>query len=152
MTRGMLFLREIQLIKRQPNKKEAHLDSKPRTKQLTRTLQVAHWLYEQQCIVTAKEAAEIFGGSVWSMNRTFSKIRLLTNILVIDEQKIRGNNGGGVQSRMRIVHIYPYTLDENQHIHSQRDNADQQYLLTWHDLLCRSWNQLMQMQASRKDN
>lgn len=143
----MLFLREIQL-----NKQGDFLNTKPRAKQLLRTLQVAHWLYEHQCLVTAKEAAEILGGSVWSMNRTFSKIRLLSNIVVIDEQKIRGNKGGGVQSRMRIVHIYPYTLDENQHIHSQRDNADQQYVLTWHDLLCRSWKQLMQMQASRKDN
>ena len=63
----------------------------------------------------------------------FSKIRLLSDILVIDDQKVRSK--GGMQLLMRIVHIYPYTLDENQQPHRQRDDADPPSPLTWHDLL-----------------
>ena len=124
--------------------------SRPTDKPLPRTLQVAHWLYEQQRLVSAREAAGILGGSAWSMWYIFSKIRLLSDILVIDEQKVRSK--GGMQSLMRIVHIYPYTLDENQQPHRQRDDADPPSPLTWHDLLCRQWTHLAQIYATRRDN
>ena len=74
----------------------------------------------------------------------------MSDILVIDAQKVRSR--GGMQSLMRIVHIYPYTLDENQQPHRQRDEAAPPSPLTWHDLLCRSWAQLAQMQSARSDD
>ncbi len=101
---------------------------------LPRILQVAHWLHEQQRLVSAREAAEVLGCSVWSMGHIFSKIRLLPDIMVINEQTVRSK--GGQQLMIRIVHIYPYTLDEKQHPHRRRDDTDQPYPLTWHDLLC----------------
>ncbi|MGR1225478.1 hypothetical protein ACUVMQ_21310 [Aeromonas veronii] len=116
---------------------------------LPRTLQVAHWLYEQQRFVCTREAAGILGGSVWSMWQTFSKIRLLSNLLVIDEQKVPSR--GGQQWLMRIVHIYPYTLDENQQPHRLFDGTDSLSPLTWNDLLRRSWTQIAQMQAARSE-
>lgn len=122
----------------------------PTDEPLPRTLQVAHWLYEQQRLVSAREATEALGGSTWSMWQTFSKIRLLSDILVIDEQKIRSK--GGMQSLMRIIHIYPYTLDENQQPRRQCYGTNNAFPITWHDLLCRSWGQLAQMQqVSRND-
>lgn len=126
------------------------MENNPTDKQRPNTLQVAHWLYEQQRLVSAREAAEVLGGSTWSMWQTFSKIRLLSDILVIDEQKVRSK--GGMLSLMRIVHIYPYTLDENQQPHRQGNDIDNTSPLTWRDLLCRSWNQLIQMQSTRNDD
>ncbi|EKP0260208.1 hypothetical protein JFQ93_001456 [Aeromonas sobria] len=117
---------------------------------LPRPLQVAHWLYEQQRPVSSREAAELLGGSTWSMWQTFSKMRLLSDILIIDEQLVPAR--GGQQSLMRILHIYPYILDEHQQPHRQRTDAEQHDVpLTWRDLLCRSWAQLAQMYQSRID-
>ncbi|MGN5073619.1 hypothetical protein ACTG2C_01150 [Aeromonas veronii] len=131
------------------------MENNPKYKQRPSTLQVAHWLYEQQRPVSAREAAEVLGGSTWSMWQTFSKIRLLSDILVIDEQKVR--NKGGMQSLMRIVHIYPYTLDDNQQPHRQSNGTDSNGTdsispLTWRDLLCRTWDQLVQMKSVRCDD
>ncbi len=124
--------------------------SHPTDKQRPNALQVAHWLYEQQRPISAREAAEVLGGSTWSMWQTFSKIRLLSDILVIDEQKVRSK--GGMQSLMRIVHIHPYTLDEHQQPRRQSNDTDNTSPLTWHDLLCRPWAQLAQMQSARSDD
>ncbi len=84
------------------------------------------------------------------MWQTFSKIRLLSDILVIDEQKVRSK--GGMQSLMRIVYIYPYTLDDNQQPHRQSNSTDSTSPLTWRDLLCRLWDQLAQMKSVRCDD
>lgn len=124
--------------------------SRPTDKPLPRTLQVAHWLYEQQRLVSTREAAAILGGSAWSMWYTFTKIRLLSDVLVIDEQKVPSR--GGQQWLLRIVHIHPYTLDENQQPRRQSNGTDTTSPLTWHDLLCRSWAQLAQMQSARSDD
>ncbi|WP_245194095.1 hypothetical protein [Aeromonas jandaei] len=112
-------------------------------------LQIAHWLHEQQRLVSAREAAALLGGSTWAMERHFAKIRRQLNILVIDEQRVRSK--GGQQYLLRIAHIHPYWLDENQQPHRQPAGPDGlKQPLTWHDLLSRQWHELLKMQQTRQ--
>lgn len=112
-------------------------------------LQIAHWLHEQQRLVSVREAAALLGGSIWTMEQHFAKIRRQLNILVIDEQRVRSR--GGQQYLLRIVHIHPYWLDENQQPHRQPDGPDGlTQPLTWYDLLSRQWSQLVQMKQTHQ--
>lgn len=116
---------------------------------LPRSLEVAHWIQQQQRLVSAREAVEVLGGSVWSMGQIFSKFHLMSNILVIDEQKIRSK--GGMQTLIRIVHIYPYSLDEYQQPYRKRDDTSLNGPLTWRDLVCLPWAKLAQISQLQND-
>lgn len=116
---------------------------------LPRSLEVAHWIHQQQRLVSAREAVEVLGGSVWSMGQIFSKFHLMSNILVIDEQKIRSK--GGMQTLIRIVHIYPYSLDEYQQPYRKRDDTSLNGPLTWRDLICLPWAKLAQISQLQND-
>ncbi len=116
---------------------------------LPRSLEVAHWIYQQQRLVSAREAVEVLGGSVWSMGQIFSKFHLMSNILVIDEQKIRSK--GGMQTLIRIVYIYPYSLDEYQQPYRKREDTSLNEPLTWRDLVCLPWAQLAQINRLHND-
>ena len=107
---------------------------------IPRYIEVAHWLYEQQCLISARDASEVLGGSVWTMGQVFSKIRSHSNIFVIDEKRIRSK--GGMQTLMRVVHILPYTLDQYNQPHRQYEDTCNYVPLTWRDLLCKDWSKL----------
>lgn len=112
---------------------------------LPRPLQIAHWLHGQQRLVSAREAAGVLGGSAWAMEQQFSKVRQLSSIVVIDEQWVPSR--GGRQYLMRVVHIYPYWLDEHRCPHRQQTGLKGgRVLLTWRDLVCRQWAELVKMQ------
>lgn len=105
-------------------------------------LQVARWLYEEQRFFSARETATIFGRAAWLMEREFEKIRRKPNIFIIDERQVRIS--GGKQSLMRVKYIYPYYLDELQQLHRQYSDAEHlDRPLTWYDLLCRQWHELV---------
>ncbi|WP_429123554.1 hypothetical protein [Aeromonas veronii] len=108
----------------------------------TTYLQVAHWLYQQQRAISAREAAEVLGGSTWLMSQHFSKIKKAPDIILSDEQKIPSK--GGKQVLLRVIHIYPYRLDEYQQPHRVLSELERcQIPLTWHDLVSRPWHQLV---------
>lgn len=107
-----------------------------------RFLIVANWLYEQQRPVSAREAADILGGSAWSMSQHFSRIKKASDIILSDEQKIPSK--GGKQVLLRVIHIYPYRLDEYQQPHRVLSESERCHTpLTWHDLVSRPWHQLV---------
>ncbi len=114
----------------------------PVSPSLPRYLQVAHWLYDQQRAISAREAANVFDVSSWSIERDFAKIRALNGIVVFNEQQVPSK--GGQQYLLRILRIFPYWLDEHQQPHQQHVGGwDPDVPLTWHDLLCRPWYQLV---------
>ncbi|MFM5181579.1 hypothetical protein ACEUAY_18655 [Aeromonas veronii] len=110
-----------------------------------RYVEVAHWLYEQQRFLSARETATQFGDTPWSMGYIFAKIRRRPDIFVFDERQVRIS--GGKQILIRVNYIRPYRLDEKNQIQRQcsdRDNVGRP--LTWHDLLCCKWSDLIDMQ------
>lgn len=84
---------------------------------LPRHSQVAHWLHDQQRAISAREAADVFGVSSWSIERDFARIRGLSGIVVLDEQRVPSK--GGQQYLLRVLQIFPYWLDEHQQPHQQ---------------------------------
>ncbi|MGL6624668.1 hypothetical protein [Aeromonas jandaei] len=105
-------------------------------------LQVARWLYEEQRFLSARETATILGRAAWLMEREFDKIRRKPNIFIIDERQVRIS--GGKQSLIRVKYIHPYFIDELQQLHRQHTDAEHfDRPLTWHDLLCRQWRELV---------
>ena len=109
---------------------------------LSRELQVAHWLYQQQRLVSSREAASVLGGSAWSMWQTYSKIRRLSNIIVINERAVRSK--GGIQYLMRVTHIHPYIIDDE--LQPRRQNGDiflHDMPLSWSELVSCKWSQLV---------
>ncbi|MCX9134870.1 hypothetical protein OKS68_20665 [Aeromonas veronii] len=117
---------------------------------IPRYLQVAHWIYEQNRMISAREAAEIFGGSAWSMEQTLSKIRSQVDIVIYDEKIVPSK--GGKQYLMRIIYIYPYWLDTDQRPHRKLDNSYQNDApLTWKDLLSNKWPQLVVRHKNEKN-
>ncbi|MGL4616173.1 MAG: hypothetical protein ACRCVV_20225 [Shewanella sp.] len=109
---------------------------------LPRYLQVAHWLHDQQRAISAREAADEFGVSPRSIERDFSRIRALSGIVVFDEQRVPSK--GGQQYLLRVLRLFPYELDEHQQPHQLVTSiGDLNAPLTWRDLLCRSWCQLV---------
>ncbi|HHQ4553411.1 hypothetical protein [Aeromonas veronii] len=109
---------------------------------LPRYLQVAHWLHDQQRAISAREAADVFGVSSWSIERDFARVRGLSGIVVFDEQRVPSK--GGQQYLLRVLQIFPYWLDEHQQPHQQLASSwDLNAPLTWRDLLCRPWCQLV---------
>lgn len=114
---------------------------------LPRYLRVAHWLYHQQRAVSSREAADEFGISSWSIEREFSRIRDVPEIIVFDEQRIASR--GGQQYLLRVIHINPYWLDEYQRPHRKDVEACAiRAPLTWRDLLSNPWYQLVQRYQS----
>ncbi|WP_429076820.1 hypothetical protein [Aeromonas hydrophila] len=110
---------------------------------LPRYLQVAHWLYEQQRAVSAREAADVFSVSSWSIERDFAKIRALSGIVLFDELRVPSQ--GGLQYQLRVLRLFPYWLDEYQQAHLQfTSSRDVNTSLTWRDLLCCPWHQLVE--------
>lgn len=76
------------------------------------------------------------------MERVFEKIRSKPNIFIIDERQVRIS--GGKQSLIRVKYIHPYFLDELQQLCRQYTDAEHfDRPLTWHDLLCRQWCELV---------
>lgn len=111
---------------------------------LPRYLQVAHWLHDQQRAISARETADEFGVSSWSIERDFAKIRALSGIVVFDEQRVPSQ--GGQQYLLRVLRIYPYQLDEYQQPHQQgHEVRESNAPLTWRDLISRPWSQLVRM-------
>lgn len=109
---------------------------------LPRYLQVAHWLHDQQRAISAHEAADVFGVSPWSIERDFARVRALSGIVVFDEQRVPSK--GGQQYLLRVLQIFPYRLDEHQQSHQQLASSwGLNAPLTWRDLLCRPWCQLV---------
>lgn len=122
-------------------KTSAHKSDMP----VPRYVEVAHWLYEQQRFLSAREAATQFGDTPWSMGYVFAKIRRRSDIFVFDERQVRVS--GGKQNLIRVNSIRPYRFDEKNHIQlqcSESDNVERP--LTWHDLLCCQWSDLIDMQ------
>ena len=114
-------------------------------KPLPRYLRVAHWLHEQQCPLGSREVADAFGVSVKAISDDFAKIRRRTDIMEVHEQKVCDN---GVQKYLlHVLAIEPYVLDERRCPHPR--GVEPEGLgssLTWYDLLCRPWRQLIEMQ------
>lgn len=109
---------------------------------LPRYLQVAHWLHEQQRAISARETADVFGISSWSIERDFAKVRALPGIVVFDEKRVPAQ--GGQRYLLRVLRIFPYWLDEHQQPHQQLSSSwGLNAPLTWRDLLCRPWGQLV---------
>ncbi|MFM5870723.1 hypothetical protein ACET6Z_05615 [Aeromonas veronii] len=109
---------------------------------LPHELQVAHWLYQQQRLVSSREAASALGGTAWSMWQIFSKIRRLSNIIVINEKTVRSK--GGMQYLIRVIYIHPYMLDDNLQPHRQNDDVSLYDIpLTWSDLVSSKWSRLV---------
>ena len=75
---------------------------------LPRYLQVAHWLHDQQRAISAREAADVFGVSSWSIERDFARVRGLSGIVVFDEQRVPSK--GGQQYLLRVLQIFPTGL------------------------------------------
>ncbi len=112
-----------------------------------RYIRVAYWLYQQQRLISAREAAEIFGVSPWALGEDFAKIRRLPDIFLLEERKVPSS--GGLQSLIRVRHIYPYAFDSQQQPYRVAGNAALRNTpLTWKDLLLRPWHQLVQMNQS----
>ena len=109
---------------------------------LPRYLQLAHWLHEQSRAISAREAADVFGVSPWSIERDFARVRTLSGIVVFDEQRVPSK--GGQQYLLRVLQIFPYWLDDHQQPYQQLASYwDLNAPLTWRDLLCRPWYQLV---------
>ncbi|PPA27860.1 hypothetical protein C3737_22260 [Aeromonas jandaei] len=115
-----------------------------RYKPLPRYLRVAHWLHEQQRLISSREVAELFSVSPKAISDDFAKIRRRTDIMDVHEQKVRDK---GVQLYLiHVLNIHPYMLDERKCPHRKEGKRDGLgATLTWHDLLCRQWGQLMQI-------
>lgn len=118
-------------------------------KSIPRYLRVAHWLLEQQRPISSREVAEVFSVSPKAISDDFAKIRRRTDIMDVHEQKVRDK---GVQLYLlHVLSIHPYMLDERQCPH--RKEVEREGLgstLTWHDLVCRPWRQLVEMQQGRQ--
>lgn len=109
---------------------------------LPRYLQVAHWLNDQKRAISARETATIFSVSPRSIERDFAIIRALSGIVIFDEFRCPGQ--GGQQYLLRVLRIFPYLLDGYQQPHQQLASFwDLNAPLTWRDLLCRPWSQLV---------
>lgn len=91
------------------------IDPKP---SLPRYLQVAHWLHDQQRAISAREVADVFGVSYWSIERDFARVRALSGIVVFDEQRVPSQ--GGQQYLLRVLQVFPYWLDEHLQPHQQQ--------------------------------
>lgn len=116
---------------------------------LPRYLQVAHWLHDQQRYISAREAADVFGVSSWSMERDFARLRALSGIVLFDEHRVPSR--GGQKYLLRVLKIFPYGLDEQQQPHHKVVNSwCQNTSLTWRDLLCRPWYQLVSRQQRNR--
>lgn len=110
--------------------------------EIPRYLQVAHWIYEQHRMVSARDATDVWGGSAWAMEQIFSKIRLQSDIILSEEALVPSK--GRKLYLIRIIYIYPYTLDLEFHPHRQLENNNQCHNvpLTWKDLLGSKWGKI----------
>ena len=118
-------------------------------KSIPRYLRVAHWLLEQQRPISSREVAEVFSVSPKAISDDFAKIRRRTDIMDVHEQKVRDK---GVQLYLlHVLSIHPYMLDERQCPHRKEvEREGRGSTLTWHDLVCRPWRQLVEMPQGRQ--
>lgn len=120
-----------------------------RYKPLPRYLRVAHWLHEQQRPISSREVADVFNASPKAISDDFAKIRRRSDIMDVHEQKVRDK--GVQQYLLHVLNIYPYMLDERQCPHRKEGECEGLGpTLTWHDLVCRQWSQLVQVQQERQ--
>ncbi|WP_413796029.1 CaiF/GrlA family transcriptional regulator [Aeromonas dhakensis] len=116
---------------------------------MPRYLRVAHWLLEQQRPISSREVADAFRVSPKAISDDFAKIRRRTDIIDVYEQKVRSK--GVQQYLLHVLNIYPYMLDERQCPHRKEvDIGVLRTTLTWHDLICRPWRQLIELQLDRQ--
>ncbi|HDZ8897877.1 TPA: hypothetical protein RUX41_004257 [Aeromonas dhakensis] len=137
---------------------------------LPRYLRVAHWLLEQQRIVSSREVAAAFNVTPKMMSDDFAKLRKRMDLINFREQKVPCEKHGGWQYALHVFHIHPYHLDERKYptrqtwdcgncidirntleggLSSSAYKFDNRVVLTWRDLLSKNWAQL---RAHKKNN
>lgn len=101
-----------------------------------RYLQVAHWLLEHQCWMSARQMAVIFNVSHKLMCDDFAMIRQRSELFVFDEKTF---TFGHVHARaMRITHIHPYVVDGRSHPKTSHEVVmAPRKKITWKDILTR---------------
>ncbi len=108
-------------------------------------LRIAHWIYEQRRMISAREVVELWGGSPWAMEQIFSTIRLQTEIILSEEKVVPCK--GGKKYLIRVIYIYPYTLDISNIPRRKIElYRGRNVPLGWKDLICRKWSTLISIQ------
>ena len=117
-----------------------------RYKPLPRYLLVAHWLHEQQRPISSREVADVFSVCPKAISDDFAKIRRRTDIMDVHEQKVR--HKGVQQYLLHVLNIHPYMLDKRRCPYRKEVEWDGLgTTLTWHDLVCRPWNKLVEIHS-----
>ena len=83
------------------------------------------------------------------MEQDFARIRTYSSVFMYAEQRLPSK--GGQQYLLRVLKIFPYQLDEHLQPHRLiENNCNMASTITWRDLLCRPWYQLIA--SHRLDN
>lgn len=110
-----------------------------------RYLRVAHWLYEHQRFMSARELAPLFNVEAKRITDDFARMRKYQHILKIEELKVPIK--GGYQYRVRVLQIASYRMDGrnfpvlNDHYINQGEDQLSR-VITWADLRSSRWRDL----------
>lgn len=113
---------------------------------MPRYLRVAHWLYEHQRFMSARELAPLFNVEAKRITDDFARMRKYQHIFKIEEQKIPIKVG--YQYRVKVLQIASYRMDGrnfpvlNDHYINQYEERPSR-VITWADLRSSRWCDLL---------
>jgi hypothetical protein len=123
------------------------------SKLLPRYLAVAHYIHQQDCMVSVRDVAAEFNITKKMACDDFYKIRQRKDIIIIEQQNEKCGNFTKIL--LKVVNIYPYTLDKRMSPRCATVRSDilsnmpTKPSITWDMLVSLPWHRLYQLNYSQ---